>query len=215
MLNKFKTFAVLSSFFCFLILFSGIFTSCSVDLTLALQKDGSVNITFAGGSGQAFTKMILSATGGEEQFLDTKEIDYELSKNGFTNVKSESKKTGEIRIFMTDAKQSSYIFKSGIALVEGNQLKLNITKKSLVDFYNSADEQTRMVLDLFLAPVFNDEEMTEAEYLETLGTFYGKEAAKEVADSFVNITLIDEDGKSQKQKIPFSRLMCGISTFTN
>ncbi len=169
-----------------------------------------MNITFAGGSGQAFTKMILSATGGEEQFLDTKEIDYELSKNGFTNVKSESKKTGEIRIFMTDEKQSSYIFKSGVALVEDKQLKLNITKKSLADFYNSADEQTRMVLDLFLAPVFNDEEMTEAEYLETLGTFYGEEAAKEVADSFVNITLIDEGGKSQKQKIPFSRLMCGL-----
>ena len=109
---------------------------------------------------------------------------------------------------MHDQKRTSYIFSSGIVSQEKEQLKLNLSRKALVDFYNSADQQTSMILDLFLAPVFNDEEMTETEYIQMLATFYGQDAANEVRDSFINITLKDLDGKVSKQKLPLTYLLC-------
>lgn len=199
-----------------LFLFSVIFTSCSVDLKLTLKKDGSVDIAFAGGTGEAFTKMILAAAGSQSgqgaqgtKTIDVKQVSYELAKAGFSNVKADAKSASDIRITMSDLKKSSYIFTSGLVKAENKQLKLNITKQVLIDFYDSADEQTKMILDLFLAPVFNDEEMSQSEYIEMLGTFYGQDSANEVENSYVTITLIDLEGKNQSQKIPMSQIMCG------
>jgi hypothetical protein len=116
---------------------------------------------------------------------------------------------------MSDKKQSSYIFTSGIVKSEKGSLKAAITRKSLEDFYNASDEQTRMILDLFLAPVFNNEEMSEEEYLEMVGAFYGDAAAKEVAESIVKINLISKDGTKETLKLPLSQLLCGTINFKN
>ena len=183
-------------------------SSCTVDLSLVLQKDGSVDISFEGGTGQAFTKMIFAAAGGNEQSIDVKQVSYELAKAGFTNVNCSASDISSIRISMKDDKRQSYIFSSGIVTCEKDFLKLNITRKSLVDFYNSADEQLKMILDLFLAPVFNDEDILDEEYLELLATFYGEDSAKEVQNSYINIKLTNYKGETQTQRLPFSRLMC-------
>lgn len=183
-------------------------SSCNVDLSLVLQKDGSVDISFEGGAGQAFTKMIFAAAGGSDQSIDVKQVSYELAKAGFTKVDCSAKDLSSVRISMKDEKRQSYIFSSGIVSLEKDNLKLNITRKSLVDFYNSSDEQLKMILDLFLAPVFNDEDIPEEEYIELLGTFYGEESAKEVSDSYINIKISNYKGESQTQRLPFSRLMC-------
>ena len=66
-----------------------------------------------------------------------------------------------------------------------------------------------MTLDLFLAPVFNNETMSEAEYLEMLGSFYGDGAADEVSKSVVKINLISKDGSKQTLKYPLSQILCG------
>lgn len=202
----------------FIILFSLCFISCTTEVTLAVQPDNSVTIKFDGGAGQAFTKMISSAAGmgGEteksdntENLIDTEVVSYELAKAGFSDVKISQKKGGSVSITMCDKKQSSYIFSSGIAKCEKGKLNAVITRKSLEDFYASADEQTRMILDLFLAPVFNDEEMTEEEYIEMVSSFYGAGAAKEVGSSFVKINLISKDGKKETLNYPLTQVFCG------
>lgn len=189
------------------------FISCTTDITLTVKQDDSVDISFEGGAGDAFTKMLLSASGGDAasgmQAINSDEISYELAKSGFDGVKVVTRESS-VKISMTDKKRSSYIFKSGIAKYEGGKLSVNLTRRNLEDFYNSSDEQTRMILDLFLAPVFNDENMSESEYLEMLASFYGKPAAKEVETSFVNIKLIGKDGKEEKKRLPMAQLLCGI-----
>ena len=112
-------------------------------------------------------------------------------------------------INVSDKNQSSYIFSSGIIKSDKGVLSTAVTRKSLEDFYNSADEQTRMTLDLFLAPVFNNEIMSEEEYLEMLGAFYGEAAAKEVAESVIKINLISKDGTKQTLRYPMAQIMCG------
>lgn len=185
--------------------------SCTTDITLTLRQDDSVDIYFDGGAGEAFTNMLLSASGSDAGMaaLDAKEISYELAKAGFDGVKVAVNDTN-VKITMTDKKRSSYIFNSGIVKFEGGKLAVNLTRKSLEDFYTSSDEQTRMILDLFLAPVFNDENMSESEYLEMLASFYGNPSAKEVETSFVNIKLIDKKGKEEKIRLPMTQLLCGI-----
>ncbi len=196
-----------------LILFSLCFISCTTEITLAVQPDNSVTIKFDGGAGEAFTKMISSAAGmgsETETLIDTEAVSYELAKAGFSDVKINQGKSGSVSITMCDKKQSSYIFTSGIAKCEKGKLSAVITRKNLEDFYNSADEQTRMILDLFLAPVFNDEEMTEEEYIEMVASFYGAGAAKEVGSSLVKINLISKDGKKESLNYPLSHFFCGL-----
>ncbi len=197
----------------FVLMIISLFASCTTEVTLTLQKDDSVDIRFDGGAGQAFTKMISSAAGlGEGLLIDTDSVSYELAKAGFSGVKVNQNKGGAVTITMSDKKQSSYIFSSKIVKAEKGRLKAAITRKSLEDFYNASDEQTRMILDLFLAPVFNNEEMTEAEYLEMVGAFYGDAAAKEIGQSFVKINLISKDGTKETLNLPLSQLLCGYDT---
>lgn len=189
-----------------------LFVSCTTEITLTLKADDSVDIQFEGGAGAAFTKMILSASGTETPGIDTQAVSYELAKAGFENVKAKVQNSN-VSISMSDKKHSSYIFTSGLVKLSDDKkhesLKTQITRKSLEDFYNSADEQTRMILDLFLSPVFNNDYMSEEEYLEMLASFYGEPAAKEVQDSFVKIILIGKNGKKEEQNLPLVQLLCG------
>ena len=206
--------------FILILIFHLLFISCQAEVTLTVQSDDSVAIVFEGGAGEAFTRMISSAAGmngaaaaesqGSSDFLiDEASVSYELAKAGFSDVKVLQKKGGAVRISMTDKVQSSYLFTSKIVNAEKGKLSASLSRKSLEDFYASADEQTRMILDLFLAPVFNDEEMTEAEYLEMVGAFYGEAAAKEVSESLVKINLISKDGSKESLVYPLSQLFCG------
>jgi len=186
------------------------FISCTTEVTLTLKADDSLAIRFEGGAGEAFTKMISSASGlAGDSLVDPDSVSFELAKAGFADVKVEEKAGAAVTISMSDKTKSSYIFSSGILKAEKGKLKAAITRKSLEDFYNNADEQTRMTLDLFLAPVFNNENMSEDEYLEMLGSFYGEAAAKEVSQSLVKINLISKDGSKETLTYPLTQVFCG------
>ena len=193
-----------------LLCLSFLFLSCQTEIVFSLQADDSVNITFEGGSGAAFSKMISAAAGTEGDFLiDEASVTYELARAGFSDVKVTQKKNASVRISMSDKKQNSYLFTSKLLKKEKDSLKAEINPKSLKLFYDSADEQTRMILDLFLSPVFNDEQMTESEYLEMLASFYGKAAADEVEKSSVKLVLRDKSGKEERVTIPLAVFLCG------
>lgn len=186
--------------------------SCTTEITLSVKADDSVDIKFDGGAGEAFTKMLLAAGGTNSTdgitTIDTEAVSYELGRAGFDNVKV-NVKGGNVKISMTDKKRTSYLFSSGIVKFAEGRLKTQISRRSLEGFYKSSDEQTRMILDLFLSPVFNNEDMAEDEYLEMLGAFYGEGAAKEVQESSVKINLIAKDGKKEELRIPLVQLLCG------
>ena len=202
----------------FILIFAALFMSCQTEITLTLRQDDSVDIRFEGESGEAFAKLINSAAGlGAEDssvstsdlLIDPQSVSYELAKAGFSDIIITQKKGGAVSISMCDKKKTSYIFSSKIIKAEKGKLITAITRKSLEDFYKASDEQTRMILDLFLAPVFNDEEMSEDEYLEMVGAFYGEGTATEVSQSFVKINLISKDGSKETLNLPLTQLFCG------
>ncbi|MCQ2591417.1 MAG: hypothetical protein MJ188_01420 [Treponema sp.] len=196
-----------------LLAFSFVCTSCTAEINLKLNKDGSVSCYFSGAAGVAFKKLICSASGVEdgEIAFDTEEIAYELEKNGFADVEAVTKTGTDITISMVDLKRSSTLFTSGIVSTEGTasnlKLKLNFTAKNLMKFYDSSDEEIVTFLDMLLAPVFNEEEMTEAEYIETISAFYGDDAGKEIKEALVEINLQDTAGKTSMTMIPLTSLL--------
>jgi len=191
-----------------ILLISIVFVGCTTSISVKLNSDNSVDVKFSGSAGEAFTKMVMTST-GEDGAIDEKQVTYELAKAGFSNVNVKVTNKTNINISLTDKNCSSYLFTSGLLSAKKGNLELNLNNKTLKDYYDSADEQTVTVLDLLLAPIFNDEEMTEDEYLEMVGTFYGESAAKEIGNSIINISFENTNGKKSDFRIPLAKLLCG------
>lgn len=80
--------------------------------------------------------------------------------------------------------------------------RLELSPENMVTLYESCDEETRDLLDLFLSPVFSGETLSQEEYLETVASVYGKDAAAELEKSTVHIEV---NGK--KKEIPLPKLL--------
>ena len=186
------------------------FTGCTSDIELELKKNGNVDVSFNGTAGKAFAALINTAVSGDASspvVFDTKEIEYEMSGNGFSNVKAVSKNGTSLSVTMTDKDGKSALFTSGVISIENNKLNACLSPKELVAFYNSTDSQTTMFLDMLLSPVLNDELMTEEEYLELLASFYGEDIAQEIKEGTFRITLKNPDGTKVIKAIPFVKLL--------
>lgn len=193
------------------IVLSVFLTGCTSEIELELTKDGIINVKFSGAAEQGFTELMKSAAGitGETTtvIFDTDEVAYEMAQNGFYNVKVNSKTGTDLFITMNDTNKKSALFTSNIISVENGKLKATLSTKNLVDFYNSADEQTIQFLDMLLSPVFNDEIMTEQDYIDTLSVFYGEQIGNEIKTSNFQITLINADGSKITHKLPLATLL--------
>lgn len=197
---KIKTFLIT-------IFLSLIFISCTTDLTLELLPNGSLAVDFSGSAGEAFAKMIATSTSSsEDNLFDKEEVSYQLGKSGFSNIIFESNKQ-DLKLKLEDKTRKSYIFTSGIVFSDGKNLKIKLSPENLYEFYSSCDENLLLVLDLLLSPVFNQEVMTQNEYLELVGSFYGESFAKEIKQSLININIKTPDGQIKKKKIPLSELL--------
>ena len=188
------------------------FTGCTSQITLELKKDGSIDVAFEGIAGKAFAAMLSSASGmgnnaADTVIFDTKEIEYEMAGNGFSNVKAVSQNATDLFVTMTDKNRKSALFTSGVVTAKNGKLSATLTPQKLLSFYNQADSQTVMFLDMLLSPVFNDEVMTEEEYLEVLASFYGEEIADEIKNADFRITLKNPDGSQTIQKLSLAKLL--------
>lgn len=191
-------------------------TSCTSKINITLNKDGSIDVQFSGTSGIAFETLIKTASGVKEGevVFNTNEIEYELGKNGFSNVKAISKTGMDLSISMSDKTKQSSLYKSDVLKTDKSSITATLSAKKLLDFYNSSDEEIVSFLDLLLAPVFNDEVLSETEYIETIAAFYGQAAADELAESSFNVTLVTPDGKTSSHVIPMVKLLTLNETLT-
>ena len=187
------------------------FTGCTSQITLELKKDGSVDVIFDGSAGKAFASLINATTGNTAQsdsvIFDTKEIEYEMAGNGFSNVKAVAQNGANLSVSMTDKNGKSTLFSSGVVSTKDGKLTVALTAQKLKSFYTKADNQTVMFLDMLLAPVFNDEVMSEEEYLEVLASFYGEEIADEIKNADFRITIKNPDGSQTIQKLSLTKLL--------
>lgn len=183
-------------------------TSCTSEVTLTAQKDGFVLVSFEGKCGEYFKSMLKSVSDAENgPLFDVSGIKQSFYTDGFKNVAVSAPDNVSLKTSFI-APKNTFLFTSGLVLDSSNQTSVRVNRDILKKFYKSADEDIVSVLDLLLAPVFNDEEMNEEEYLETLGAFYGEDASTEIGEAEIHLTLISEDGKNKKDfTVPLSKIL--------
>ena len=196
-----------------------LFFSCSAEIVFEVKKDGNVKISYDGDLSGDFLQFLINQDGKNTELdlgnIENTELDVEvltesLKNSGFENVQILSGKLKNILITMEDKSQKSVLFYSKLLKMQNGSLSVDFSYENLRNFYENADEQLQSDLDLLLAPVFNDEKMTETEYLETIATFYGEKMASELAESFISLIVINIDGKQQVQKISIPKILCGM-----
>ena len=193
---------ILSVFFVFS------FWSCTTEVTIKENSNGIINISFSGAAGQAFAKMISSSSDYQSDtvIFETDQIQFELLKSGFENVDVKSKTGSDLQILMQEKTKNTFLYKSGLFSGKEN-LKITLSPKELTEFYKLADEQIILFLDLLLAPIFNDEVMSQEEYLETIASFYGESASKEISESNIKINLTDKNNQTKTFSFPIAQLL--------
>lgn len=196
-----------------------LFFSCSAEIVFEVKKDGNVKISYDGDLSGDFLQFLINQNGKNTELdlgnienteLDVEDLTESLKNSGFENVQILSGKLKNILITMEDKSQKSVLFYSKLLKMQNGSLSVDFSYENLRNFYENADEQLQSDLDLLLAPVFNDEKMTETEYLETIATFYGEKMASELAESFISLIVINIDGKQQVQKISIPKILCGM-----
>ena len=196
-----------------------LFFSCSAEIVFEVTKDGNVKISYDGDLSGDFLQFLINQNDKNAELdlenIENTELDVEvliesLKNSGFENVQILSGKLKNILITMEDKSQKSVLFYSKLLKMQNGSLSVDFSYENLLNFYENADEQLQSDLDLLLAPVFNDEKMTETEYLETIATFYGEKMASELAESFISLIVINIDGKQQVQKISIPKILCGM-----
>lgn len=187
-----KRFFVIFSIFC-----SFFLVSCTAEIEMTLKDNGEIEVRFEGMSDAAFSNLIKTASGMEEGdvVFDVNAITYELVKNGFLDVKVESKQGTDISISMIEKTGKTIFFDSGVIEKNKDELKIRLTPENVLEFYKKSDEQIKVFLDMLIAPIFNEEIMTEQEYLETVSSFYGESVSDELKDSKFRIILNQKKNK--------------------
>lgn len=183
-------------------------TSCTSEIVFKQENSGSINVKFSSVAGNAFIKMVKSAAADDDGnvLIDVNAITHELEKSGFVNVDIEKKNVIDFDVSMDDFFGNSILISSGLLSSTADEFSANITAAKFADFYNKADDDLVNILDMFLAPVFNDEEMWESEYVELLASFYGDDVANEIKESSLKITLEDVNGKKKSKTVSLAKL---------
>lgn len=181
--------------------------SCRSEITLTAQEDGSVKIQFEGECGPSLEKMIRSFSDSDStQLFDGPGIRESFSSNGFQSVSVQiPSNTGISSSFIAPSK--TFLFESGLVICDKKNVIVNLSPEILKRFYDSSSGEILSFLDLLLAPVFNDEIMSEEEYIETLNSFYGSETGKEIGDCNIKLNLISVYGQKKEALLPLAKLL--------
>ena len=181
--------------------------SCTSEVTLTAQKDGSVKVNFDGKCGPYFETMLRSFSDTQNgPLFDVSAIKTSFITDGFKNVAVKAPDSVGISVDMISPK-NTYLFSSGLVIAEENNVFVKVSPEILKNFYKSADEDIISVLDLLLAPVFNDEVMSEEEYLDTIESFYGEDASAEIGSCEIKLKLVSTDGKKKEVSVPLTKLL--------
>ena len=163
--------------------------SCTSEVTLTAQKDGSVKVNFDGKCGPYFETMLRSFSDAQnDPLFDVSAIKTSFITDGFKNVAVKAPDSVSISVDMISPK-TTYLFSSGLVIAEENNVFLKVSPAILKNFYKAADV------------------MSEEEYLDTIGSFYGEDASAEIGSCEIKLKLVSTDGKKKEVSVPLTKLL--------
>ena len=190
---------LLVALFCSVILF---LTSCKSQIKITFSKN-ACTVKYSTKLGKALFDTFYAFAGEteSERIFDTEQFKQIFSEGGLKNVSAESKVIDEISI-QGDIDGNNGDFISGASIIKssnnGKNVEIVFSRNNLLKMYDNMPSIMRSYIDLFMAPVFTEEEMSNEEYLELISSVYGQILADEIKTSTVDFIVVLSDGKTKQ-----------------
>lgn len=190
---------LLVALFCSVILF---LTSCKSQIKITFSKN-ACTVKYSTKLGKALFDTFYAFAGEteSERIFDTEQFKQIFSEGGLKNVSAESKVVDEISI-QGDIDGNNGDFISGSSIIKssnnGKNVEIEFSRNNLLKMYDNMPSIMRSYIDLFMAPVFTEEEMSNEEYLELISSVYGQILADEIKTSTVDFIVVLSDGKTKQ-----------------
>lgn len=190
---------LLVALFCSVILF---LTSCKSQIKITFSKN-ACTVKYSTKLGKALFDTFYAFAGEteSEKIFDTEQFKQIFSEGGLKNVSAESKVIDEISI-QGDIDGNNGDFISGASIIKssnnGKNVEIEFSRNNLLKMYDNMPSIMRSYIDLFMAPVFTEEEMSNEEYLELISSVYGQILADEIKTSTVDFIVVLSDGKTKQ-----------------
>lgn len=190
---------LLVALFCSVILF---LTSCKSQIKITFSKN-ACTVKYSTKLGKALFDTFYAFAGEteSERIFDTEQFKQIFSESGLKNVSAESKVIDEISI-QGDIDGNNGDFISGSSIIKssnnGKNVEIEFSRNNLLKMYDNMPSIMRSYIDLFMAPVFTEEEMSNEEYLELISSVYGQILEDEIKTSTVDFIVVLSDGKTKQ-----------------
>lgn len=184
------------------------FTGCSSKIFVGPGYSGSASVQFNLEMGKEMAKAVEEATSGlneisgiksEGTLFDVAGIKKSLDGAGLKKAAVSSRDKYSLQLCF----EGNFDF---IKITDEN-VELVLDAGNIREFTASLGEEFKSMADLFMAPVLTGEEMSEEDYVETLGAVYGTKLAGELARAELEFNLKSAAGKNRVIKIPLMKLL--------
>lgn len=194
----------------FVVVAINFFTSCENEIRIRANVNG-VDFSYKVKTGDLFTDVLSAMEEDQEETGFNSDVISAMFENaGYERVKviSADKEGFEVKGTLPESADDP-LSKAGMLSfsVEGNFITLNITRKTLTDFYKNSSQDIQNIIDMLMSPTFTDDEMTDEEYLDLISSVYGQKLADELMNSKIKFVLESPTGKVSRHTISLVTLL--------
>lgn len=171
--------------------------SCKNEIKISATATG-INFDYKINSSAEFFNLFF-ANDSENAGFNSEDVSRIFSDSGFENVKSETFDSGknlEVKANLSSKAQDP-ISKSGMIFDSEKDFRIILNKENMLNLYENLSSELQTYLDMLMAPIFTNEEMTNEEYIELVSEVYGQKLAEELANATIKI-MIEQPLKSEK-----------------
>lgn len=194
----------------FAVIITSVLCSCSSSLLIKFGEDGRINFEYSAVCGKELTETISSISGGDGQnVFEAERIKDALEKAQFSKIKVTSPEKNTLNLSAEVSKNAeNSILKSQIFEKSSTDKDITLTfsTKSLQSLYSVLPDDFQSYIDLFMAPSFTGEVMSDSEYLDLVAAVYGKPLAAELENAVLTVTL-QNGAEKRRQKIRLIQLL--------
>ena len=195
----------------FAVIITSVLCSCSSSLLIKFGEEGLIGFEYSALCGKELTATISSISGGGEgqPVFETERIKEALEKAKFSKIKVTSPEKNTLNLSAEVSKNAeNSILKSQIfeKTSTDKDITLTFSTKSLQSLYSVLPDDFQSYIDLFMAPSFTGEVMSDSEYLDLVATVYGKPLAAELENAVLTVTL-QNGAEKRHQKIRLIQLL--------
>lgn len=167
-----------------------VFSSCENELVIQGDESG-VKFEYNVSSANKIMELFSAFSGSEESYvISEQELSDFFTDAGFENINAKVQDSGTFFVNGRFSQTAQDAFsKSGIVSVKNNNLSFTLNKENILEFYGYLSQNLQSYIDMFMAPSFTGEQMTNDEYLELISQVYGEPFANELKDSVLKLKI--------------------------